>query len=137
MVVGVVQVPTLWRYISYVSCFTKRLIWMMVPGCYCTSTYCICNTQGTWFGFNSNSTAFSSGPPGPGLEYFRREPQPDRIGQMKINATMLKSWRIWNAWKRELPMLWEIALPKLKLTLLPIKVRSRERKHVMGHSPRR
>ena len=60
-----------------------------------------------------------------------------RLWEAAIPKSMLKSWRIWTRWKRELPIIWDmIPLPSLSLAPIPIKPRMRERRHVLGHSPR-
>ncbi len=57
--------------------------------------------------------------------------------EVGIPKVLLKSWRIWTGWKRELPMAWEIGLPDFVLVPRLIRRRGRERRHVVGHSPRR
>lgn len=91
----------------------------MLSPCYCTSSTC-CDCRGVQYGGNF---------------YVYCEPVPS-FAEQGVLAQMLKTWRIWTAWKRELPVLRDVLLPTFDLLPSILRPRTRERRHVQGHSPR-
>lgn len=66
------------------------------------------------------------------------EPKPKLdTGDLKLPPSMLRSWLTWTSWKRTVPkFIFELPVP-VRLVAIPVRIAPQERRHIVGHSPRR
>lgn len=84
--------------------------------CSCTATCCTCGSY-----TNNYVLSYSS------------EPEP----VARFIPGVFKTWLIWVTWKLELPPISAVLLSTFDLLPSILRPRTRERRHVQGHSPRR